>query len=460
MYRPLTTAAVMLFSSGIALADSAIEDGFAEQVEFRHEDVATEATNDKFGAHVATVPGYAIVSAPQAAGQVGVVYLFRLDAADIPAGSFVKTLPRFGDVLSVSRQGLALAGHGDWFAVGQGREPAVTLYRRNQGGPNNWGLARTVQPPDDPTYREVSFPGSFSEYPTIDLHGDLLIASDYQGDLFDATGTTLLEDDAGFAFIYERNAGGPDNWGLIARLEDPSQDLNDDEEFGRAVGIYDGLDGDIAVIGAPSTDVDGIGNDVGEAFVFTRAPAGGGWTLAKTLLGEGMDGRQASDQFGRSVDVDRQTIVVGTNNGGNVGSNSGSAHIYYRDRGGANNWGEVTEILIADGLDNFSRSLQVRDDRVIVGAPNAGPGGRGQVFIYERDEGGIDNWGLEQDLSASATESNDEFGSGVSIIDGFVVVGDRGRDSRDGSASRTGSAYVFLDDLIFCDNFETDEPAE
>ena len=456
----VVAAAAIATSAGIAAADSAIEDEFEELAEFRTEDVQEPNSNDKMGAHTAVVPGFAIVSAPFTSlvtTQAGDVFLFRLNAGANPPVAFVKTMDRFGDTLSVGYHGLALAGHGDWFAVGQNRDAAVTLHHRNQGGPNNWGIAKVIEPPDDPTYREATFPGSFGEYPTIDIHGDLLIVSDYQGDLFDQSGTQI-ENRAGFAFIYDRNAGGPGEWGLVARLEDPTQDLDENEEFGRAVAIYDGPNEDIAVVGAPSTDLDETARDVGEAYVFSRSAPGGVWTLTRTLLGVGDDGRQASDSFGRSVDVDGTTIAVGTTNGANDASqsNAGSVHIFYRDEGGPANWGEVIEIFAGDFIDDFSKSLQLRGDQLIVGAPGGGPMGRGGAYIYLRDKDGEDAWGLEDTLFASSSETTDEFGSGVSLASGFAVVGDRGRTSRDMSASRTGSAYFFFDDLIFCDNFEPD----
>ncbi|HIF62631.1 MAG TPA: hypothetical protein EYQ35_00525, partial [candidate division UBP10 bacterium] len=49
---------------------------------------------------------------------------------------------------------------------------------------------------------------------------------------------------------------------------------------------------------------------------------------------------------------------------------SGSAYIYQRDEGGVNNWGEVKKITASDaaGGDQFGTSVAISGDTAIVGA--------------------------------------------------------------------------------------------
>ena len=78
-----------------------------------------------------------------------------------------------------------------------------------------------------------------------------------------------------------------------------------DDWFGRSVSI----DGDTMVIGA--TQDDDKGDKSGSAYVFMRATAGdltSGWTqVAKLTAGDGA----ASDEFGNSVSIDGDTVVIG-----------------------------------------------------------------------------------------------------------------------------------------------------
>ena len=81
--------------------------------------------------------------------------------------------------------------------------------------------------------------------------------------------------------------------------------------FGRSVSV----DGDTVVVGADNDD------GIGSAYVFTRS--GTTWTEQQKLT-PGADGG-AGDQFGKSVSVDGDTVVVGANLDDDLSLNSGSA---------------------------------------------------------------------------------------------------------------------------------------
>ena len=63
----------------------------------------------------------------------------------------------------------------------------------------------------------------------------------------------------------------------------------------------------------------------------------------------------------------------------------------------------------------------------------------GAAYIFERDEGGADNWGEVTKLTASDGQANDQFGFSVSISGATAIVGAIGEDEK-GSAA--GAAYV------------------
>ena len=74
---------------------------------------------------------------------------------------------------------------------------------------------------------------------------------------------------------------------------------------------------------------DDKGSDSGSAYVFTRATAGdlaSGWTQVAKLTAD--DGA-AGDDFGISVSIDGNTVVVGARlDDTDKGSNSGSAYVF------------------------------------------------------------------------------------------------------------------------------------
>ena len=93
-----------------------------------------------------------------------------------------------------------------------------------------------------------------------------------------------------------------------------------DDLFGESVAIA----GDTIVVGAWLDDVNGI-TDSGSAYVFTRT--GTTWTeQAKLTASDGA----ANDQFGRSVAIAGDTIVVGALEDDDNGTDSGSAYVFTR----------------------------------------------------------------------------------------------------------------------------------
>jgi hypothetical protein len=86
------------------------------------------------------------------------------------------------------------------------------------------------------------------------------------------------------------------------------------------------IDGDTMVIGAYMDDDKGSAS--GSAYVFTRVTAGdlaSGWTQVAKLTAD--DGA-ASDVFGYSVSIDGDTVVIGARYDNDKGSNSGSAYVF------------------------------------------------------------------------------------------------------------------------------------
>ena len=101
--------------------------------------------------------------------------------------------------------------------------------------------------------------------------------------------------------------------------------------------------------------------------MFTRDTAGdlaSGWTQVAKLTAD--DGA-ASDEFGISVSIDGDTVVVGAHADDDKGSQSGSAYVFTRDAASdlASGWTHVAKLTADDGAayDEFgsaSRSTATR----------------------------------------------------------------------------------------------------
>ena len=117
-----------------------------------------------------------------------------------------------------------------------------------------------------------------------------------------------------------------------------------------------------------------------------------------------------------------------------------------------------------DGGDQFGRSVAVSGDTVVVGAwreksnatgvdgdqANNSPGDAGAAYMFVRSGGG---WSQQACLKASNTDGGDQFGQSVAVSGDTVVVGAIREDSNatgvDGdqannSPGDAGAAYVFV----------------
>ena len=144
----------------------------------------------------------------------------------------------------------------------------------------------------------------------------------------------------------------------------------------------------------------------------------------------------ASDQFGRAVSIDQNRIVVGASIDDDNGSNSGSIYVY--DWNGST-WIE-TKVTASDGAasDQFGGSVSIDQDRIVVGAMGDGDNGNnsGSVYVYDWDGS---TW-IETKITASDGAADDFFGSAVSIYQNRFVVG---ADRDDDNGSNSGSVYVY-----------------
>jgi hypothetical protein len=190
------------------------------------------------------------------------------------------------------------------------------------------------------------------------------------------------------------------------------------------------LSGDTIVIGAANDDDNGESS--GSAYVFTRS-AGGVWTEQQKLTAS--DGA-SEDAFG-SVALDGNIAVIGASRDDDNGWRSGSAYVFTRSAGGV--WTEQQKLTASDGerLDFFGESVAVDGVTVVIGAWGNDDDGSesGSAYMFTRNAGGV--WTEQQKLIASDAEWSDRFGESVTVDGGTAIIGARGEG--DG-----GSAYVFM----------------
>ncbi|MCK4658656.1 MAG: FG-GAP repeat protein, partial [Phycisphaerae bacterium] len=185
------------------------------------------------------------------------------------------------------------------------------------------------------------------------ISGDTIVVGSYRDD--DAYSSNVLCN-SGSAYVFCRCGS---QWEQQAKLL-PSTTSCDDE-FGSSVAVS----GDTVVVGS-ANDRD----NKGYAFVFER-PADGWRNMTPTARLFGM-GLPADAQFGKSVAVSGDMVVVGVWGDDEKGARSGSACVFKKPEcGWSGSMFEIGKLLASDGEsgDRLGYSVGVSGSIAVAGAP-------------------------------------------------------------------------------------------
>ncbi len=320
-----------------------------------------EAGNSSyFGASVAAQGKLVAIGAPSQDVRVGslyaytggIVHLFQRD----PAGWTEIQQLNASDAKYDDQFGNTVAIDGNTMVIGS--RAALYVFDRNQAG--SWIESKKLVPT---TTRSTSGFGS-----VVSISGDLIAAGAGQ---FDSSNQP-----PGSVFLFERNSGGAGNWGQTKTLEAP--DGPSDNRFGSKLD----LEGDRLAVAALRAD--SALNPTGAVHIFERNQGGtNGWgAVAKVTSGTG-----TFDQFGRSVNLSGDLLVVGAPYGFR-------AYAFDRTGSGANAWVRSQAFAPYDqGRDNqtgygFGGAVAIGEDKIFIAAtvdPTSGLNrGGGAVYTFNR----------------------------------------------------------------------------
>jgi hypothetical protein len=210
------------------------------------------------------------------------------------------------------------------------------------------------------------------------------------------------------------------------------------EKFLPPVSYYEGQFGfslamsdDTIVIGSNGDDE--RGNWAGAAYLLTYD--GYSWSFGPKLTA--FDG-VAYDNFGYSTAISGDSVIVGAFADDDKGISSGSAYIFTRS---GDEWNLKSKITASDGapVAHFGTSVSISGDHLVVGAPDDQTNGysSGAAYIFTLTPAG---WTETCKLVPQDNERNDDFGLSAAIAGETVVIGARGDDDVGASA---GAVYLF-----------------
>jgi hypothetical protein len=205
--------------------------------------------------------------------------------------------------------------------------------------------------------------------------------------------------------------------------------LASDANAGDSFGVSVAIDGNIAVVGAYQKDSNGL--DCGAAYVFELS--GSQWLQGPKLTPS--DGF-AGDNFGRSVAIEANTIVVGSYIGDTNVPDTGSAYVFTRSDA---NWSQQQKLTAPDANtgDRFGCSISIDSNTIIIGA-YGDDNYTGGAYVFVRAG---TTWSFQKKLSTSDANAGDNFGCSVAIDGNTIIVG--APKSNHLGLDDTGSAYIF-----------------
>ncbi len=237
---------------------------------------------------------------------------------------------------------------------------------------------------------------------SVAIHGDWAVFGlPYYGDQSSWIGTTVQ---LHFNEVSEE-------WSPVSAF---GVSVGEGSRYGSALSMAENL----AVVSAP-----GAGGG-GTSYVFRLDS--GSWALEQTLTASD---RVEGDEFGSSVAIDGERIILGAAGVDDPVESSGAAYVFRHVVGGQI-WSEEDELQSArsGAGDEFGKSVDISGDQAIIGVPNDRAVA---VFRFDSANG---EWREYQYLQFP---SETDFGRSVAISGNWIVVG----------SGSNGSTYAFYSEL-------------
>jgi hypothetical protein len=337
--------------------------------------LATGVTQDVFGESVAIdvtggVPTVVIGARGRNTG-TGAAYIFSQNQGGTNVWGMVKSLAA-SNAATGDGFGTSVDIDGDVVVVGAPGEDsevapittnsgAIYLYRKDNGGSNNWGQVTMFRTTD----RESN--DNLGASVAVDLNGataGFVIAGARQ--------PSPHATQRGYALLFGRT--GADAFAQISTRM-TAFDATVGDQFGNSVSV----DGNTAVIGAFRDNPSGT--ESGSAYVYDLTTSTFAH-LQKLVASDGV----AMDQFGWAVDIDGNNIAVGAKNVTTGGmTREGAVYLFKRSVASSDPWDELIKHEPVDGsiYDYFGTSVAISGCTLMAGAPTHTTSDLGAAYFID-----------------------------------------------------------------------------
>jgi hypothetical protein len=378
------------------------------------------AAADQFGSAVAVSGDYAVVG-NNPADSSGSAYIYKrinetwtqvqkITASDIAVND------HFGRSVAICNEFIVIGAPGEDEDASGGntltRAGSAYIYRNIEG---TWSQVQKI------VAIERSAGANFGN--AVSISGNYLVV-----------GAQNDNETAGSAYIFRNNSG---TWSQVQKIT--ATDKHSGDHFGNAVSIS----GKALLVGAIDEAEDASGSNTlassGSAYVFQNTA--GVWSQGQKMVASD---RTANDRFGCSVSLSGEFAVVGASDededadGSNTAVSSGSAYVFKNNAG---SWSQTQKIVATDrsANDNFGTSVAVSGNFILIGANNEDDdamnantlSSAGSAYLFKNNAG---IWSQIQKLNAEDREANDSFGSSVGFSGKNGIIGNL-NDSQDATGN-------------------------
>lgn len=376
------------------------------------EGLLSDYTDYNYGFSVDIDGNYAVVGARGANTSTGLAYVLYFDGTSWVTQATLKasdgvTSDNFGSAVAISGNTVIVGAYND------GQQGSVYVYERPSSGWSGNNVFEDAKLTASNPETDEFFGRS------LDIDDSVIVVGAY-GD----------NTNKGSVYVFEEPSTGWASGTQTAKLKSSVEQDNDD--FGKSVAIYDTT----IVIGAYHDDYSSFTN-CGSVYIFTCKNSHWVSSSSEDYKITASD-KDANDQFGRSVDIYNNTIVVGAY--GKI-SNQGIAYVF----GFATSWQQLGKLIPSDGAtdDYFGISSSIYGDTILIGAYNNDPNNisnAGAAYIFKKPNSGWTDMNETQKIYANDAASSDDFGISVCINNEHIGVGAYLGDE---TGTDAGSGYWF-----------------
>ena len=221
---------------------------------------------------------------------------------------------------------------------------------------------------------------------------------------------------------------------LLSKLS-PSGTIWDDSQTTDKYQINVAINGNYILLGYPKLSFSGDTNR-GAAYLFKRVSDTNITQIAEITASNGV----AGDNFGSSVDIDGDYLLIGAVGRDITTNDDGSAYLF--KRASDTNVSELAMLTANDAAtsDSFGNTVSINGDYLLVGAVNDDltANDEGSAYLFKRNSDS--NISQIAKVIASDAQDSDRFGHTVSIDYPYFVIG---TNNISGSDSNGESAYIF-----------------